>query len=82
VVRDFKVLPYAIQQGSIGAYYPETSPLLPLAHHDLKQNSGGQIDPGFGQAAATRELANAIQNLPPGAFVPETTGVVNYDIET
>jgi anaerobic selenocysteine-containing dehydrogenase len=39
VVRGFKVRPYAIPQGSIGAYYPETNPLLPLAHHDLKSKT-------------------------------------------
>jgi molybdopterin-dependent oxidoreductase alpha subunit len=39
VVRGFKVKPYAIPQGSIGAYYPETNPLLPLAHHDLKSKT-------------------------------------------
>jgi len=39
VVRGFKVEPYAIPQGSIGAYYPETNPLLPLAHHDLKSKT-------------------------------------------
>ena len=32
----FKALPYAIPQGSIGAYYPETNPLLPLSFHDVK----------------------------------------------
>ena len=41
VVRGFKVLPYAIPQGSIGAYYPETNALLPLAHHDLKSKTPG-----------------------------------------
>ncbi len=25
--------------GSIGAYYPETNPLLPLAYHDLKSKT-------------------------------------------
>jgi formate dehydrogenase major subunit len=39
VVRDFKVQPYNIPQGSIGAYYPETNPLLPLAHHDRKSKT-------------------------------------------
>jgi hypothetical protein len=39
VVRGFKARPYAIPQGSIGAYYPETNPLLPLAHHDLKSKT-------------------------------------------
>jgi formate dehydrogenase major subunit len=39
VVRGFKVQPYNIPQGSIGAYYPETNPLLPLAHHDRKSKT-------------------------------------------
>jgi anaerobic selenocysteine-containing dehydrogenase len=39
VVRGFKVLPYSIPQGSIGAYYPETNPLLPLAYHDVKSKT-------------------------------------------
>jgi formate dehydrogenase major subunit len=39
VVRGFKVRPYNIPKGSIGAYYPETNPLLPLAHHDLKSKT-------------------------------------------
>ncbi|MDB6091760.1 MAG: fdoG, partial [Gammaproteobacteria bacterium] len=39
VVRGFKARPYRIPRGSIGAYYPETNPLLPLAHHDLKSKT-------------------------------------------
>jgi anaerobic selenocysteine-containing dehydrogenase len=39
VVRGFKARPYAIPRGSIGAYYPETNPLLPLAHHDAKSKT-------------------------------------------
>jgi molybdopterin-dependent oxidoreductase alpha subunit len=39
VVGGFKARPYAIPRGSIGAYYPETNPLLPLAHHDLKSKT-------------------------------------------
>jgi len=39
VVRGFKARPYSIPRGSIGAYYPETNPLLPLAHHDLKSKT-------------------------------------------
>ena len=39
VVRGFKARPYDIPRGSIGAYYPETNPLLPLAHHDLKSKT-------------------------------------------
>ena len=34
VVRGFSVKAHNIPAGSIGAYYPETNPLLPLAHHD------------------------------------------------
>jgi molybdopterin-dependent oxidoreductase alpha subunit len=39
VVRGFKARPYSIPRGSIGAYYPETNPLLPLAHHDQKSKT-------------------------------------------
>ncbi|MEA3135645.1 MAG: hypothetical protein QOG17_3491, partial [Gammaproteobacteria bacterium] len=39
VVRGFKARPYSIPRGSIGAYYPETNPLLALAHHDLKSKT-------------------------------------------
>jgi molybdopterin-dependent oxidoreductase alpha subunit len=39
LVRGFKVLPYAIPQGSVGAYYPECNPLLPLQFHDLKSKT-------------------------------------------
>ena len=38
-VRGFKVMPYAIPQGSIGAYYPETNPLLPLDFHDVQSKT-------------------------------------------
>ena len=39
VVRGFKARPYNIPKGSIGAYYPETNPLLPLAYHDAKSKT-------------------------------------------
>jgi anaerobic selenocysteine-containing dehydrogenase len=39
VVGGFKARPYDIPQGSIGAYYPETNPLLPLAYHDVKSKT-------------------------------------------
>jgi anaerobic selenocysteine-containing dehydrogenase len=39
IVRGFKARPYNIPKGSIGAYYPETNPLLPLAHHDRKSKT-------------------------------------------
>jgi anaerobic selenocysteine-containing dehydrogenase len=39
VVRGFKSRPYRVPRGSICAYYPETNPLLALAHHDLKSKT-------------------------------------------
>jgi molybdopterin-dependent oxidoreductase alpha subunit len=39
VVRGFRVKAYDIPLGSIGAYYPETNPLLPLAHYDRKSGT-------------------------------------------
>lgn len=39
LVRGFKVLPYAIPPGSVGAYYPECNPLLPLQFHDPKSKT-------------------------------------------
>ena len=33
------VRPYSIPPGSIGAYYPETNPLLPLAYHDVQSKT-------------------------------------------
>jgi molybdopterin-dependent oxidoreductase alpha subunit len=38
-VRGFTALPYDIQRGSVGAYYPEVNPLLALAHHDRKSQT-------------------------------------------
>jgi anaerobic selenocysteine-containing dehydrogenase len=38
-VRGFKVLSYAIPPGSVGAYYPETNPLLPLNFHDVQSKT-------------------------------------------
>jgi len=39
VLRDFTAHPYDIPGGSVAAYYPETNPLLPLAHHDPKSKT-------------------------------------------
>jgi len=39
VVAGFWVKPHSIARGSIGAYYPETNPLLPLAYHDVKSGT-------------------------------------------
>jgi molybdopterin-dependent oxidoreductase alpha subunit len=38
-VRGFKVLSYAIPRGSVGAYYPEANPLLPLDFYDVKSKT-------------------------------------------
>jgi molybdopterin-dependent oxidoreductase alpha subunit len=38
-VYGFWVKPHSIAAGSVGAYYPETNPLLPLAHHDPKSGT-------------------------------------------
>jgi molybdopterin-dependent oxidoreductase alpha subunit len=39
VVSGFWVKPHAISRGAIGAYYPETNPLLPLSYHDVKSGT-------------------------------------------
>jgi molybdopterin-dependent oxidoreductase alpha subunit len=39
VVGGFWAKPHSIAAGSIGAYYPETNPLLPLAYHDVKSGT-------------------------------------------
>jgi molybdopterin-dependent oxidoreductase alpha subunit len=39
VVGGFWAKSHSIPVGSIGAYYPETNPLLPLAYHDLKSGT-------------------------------------------
>jgi anaerobic selenocysteine-containing dehydrogenase len=39
IVQGFRVKPHNIAAGCIAAYYPETNPLLPLAHHDAKSGT-------------------------------------------
>jgi len=39
IVSGFWAKPHNIAAGSIGAYYPETNSLLPLAFHDLKSGT-------------------------------------------
>jgi len=39
VVSGFWAKTHGIAAGSVGAYYPETNPLLPLAHHDVKSGT-------------------------------------------
>jgi anaerobic selenocysteine-containing dehydrogenase len=39
IVSGFRAKPHNIPAGSVGAYYPETNPLLPLAYHDLKSGT-------------------------------------------
>ena len=35
-VRGFRLVVYDIPRGSVGAYFPEANPLVPLGHHDRK----------------------------------------------
>ena len=39
VVGGFWAKTHSIAAGSVGAYYPETNPLLPLAFHDVKSGT-------------------------------------------
>ena len=39
IVRGFSAKPHDIPAGSVGAYYPEANPLLPLAWHDVKSGT-------------------------------------------
>ena len=39
IVGGFWAKPHNIPRGSIGAYYPETNPLLSLAYHDIKSGT-------------------------------------------
>jgi len=39
VVGAFWAKTHSIAAGSVGAYYPETNPLLPLAYHDVKSGT-------------------------------------------
>jgi formate dehydrogenase major subunit len=39
IVRGFWAKPHAIAAGSVGTYYPEANPLLPLAWHDIKSGT-------------------------------------------
>jgi molybdopterin-dependent oxidoreductase alpha subunit len=39
VARGFRIVAYDIPQGCIGAYYPETNPLIPLSHHDRQAHT-------------------------------------------
>ena len=36
VVKQFRIVPYDIPQGCLGAYYPETNPLVALSSHDKR----------------------------------------------
>ncbi|MDB5625057.1 MAG: Oxidoreductase alpha (Molybdopterin) subunit [Tardiphaga sp.] len=40
-VRGLRIVAYDIPQGSCAAYYPETNPLFPLAHHDPESKTPG-----------------------------------------
>jgi anaerobic selenocysteine-containing dehydrogenase len=38
-VTGLRIVPYNIPKGCCAAYYPETNPLFPLAHHDPKSKT-------------------------------------------
>ncbi|RAK52277.1 FdhF/YdeP family oxidoreductase [Phenylobacterium deserti] len=38
-VQGLRIVPYDIPKGCIGAYYPETNPLVPLGHHDKQAHT-------------------------------------------
>jgi molybdopterin-dependent oxidoreductase alpha subunit len=40
-VGGLRIIAYDIPQGCCGAYYPETNPLFPLAHHDPESKTPG-----------------------------------------
>ncbi|MCR5872803.1 FdhF/YdeP family oxidoreductase [Phenylobacterium sp. J426] len=39
VIRGYRVVPYDIPEGCLGAYFPEANPLIPLQHHDKKAHT-------------------------------------------
>jgi len=39
VVKGLRVIVYDIPKGCVGAYFPETNPLVPLSHHDAKAHT-------------------------------------------
>ena len=34
MARGFRIVPFDIPKGCVGAYYPEANALIPLSHHD------------------------------------------------
>ena len=38
-ITDLRIVPYNIPRGCCAAYFPETNPLFPLAHHDQKSKT-------------------------------------------
>lgn len=39
IVKGLRVIVYDIPKGCVGAYFPETNPLVPLSHHDPKAHT-------------------------------------------
>lgn len=39
IVKGLRIIAYNIPEGCIGAYFPETNPLVPLSHHDTKAHT-------------------------------------------
>jgi len=71
IVGGFWVKPHPIAVGSVGAYSPETNPLLPLAFHDQKSGTPAAksipvlVRRKHATAAAYAMSAAALQALPP-----------------
>ena len=38
-IEAYRVVPYNIPEGCVGAYFPEVNPLIPLQHHDKKAHT-------------------------------------------
>jgi molybdopterin-dependent oxidoreductase alpha subunit len=55
-VNGFRVVPYNIPPGCIGAYFPEANPLVPLSHHDKKAHT-----PAYKAIPVTVSLSGAKQ---------------------
>ncbi|MFL5295039.1 MAG: FdhF/YdeP family oxidoreductase [Phenylobacterium sp.] len=64
VARGFRIVPYDIPKGCIGAYYPEANALIPLSHHDRQART-----PAY-KATPVRLSRSAVTEIPQ----PETFG--------
>ena len=75
IVQGFRVKPYNIPAGCIGAYYPETNPLLPLAHHDVKSGTpAAKSIPVLVRVQAAETLASCCETQLPRRFRASVRG--------